>query len=614
MKRFIPLSGSLLLMASVLLGQEPAKKIVRSQSDLPRFSYPVQGPASALVRDGGPRFDAFAAKVQADLDAVFRDYQIEDHATLRTLLGARCSLQELAGDDAAALQTLDQIRNLQDKPAAKLLSGLSARAMLEAAQETHRREGPAFTAALMRLYAAALQPLPWALVQDTIKRAHVSARIFTRSVALADVMTELDPATKTSGALDSDEAWDLIGTRVSLVWVIATGPARAKTLEDYIAAHNVVVPDTWAAREVTLTADQNLTPVVVAIWDSGIDLNDFPGQTFVDPNPTPSGTHGLAFDDQGEPSPEWLYPLTAAQRQAYPEFRTLTMGSLDIEHGIDSPAAQALVRKYTTLAPEELQDYFEMQKLFEFYIHGTHCAGIAVRGNPAARLAVARFDDQLPDMKFPPTEAWVRKLGADFQGMAQFFRSRHVRVVNMSWGDLPSEFELWLDKTGGGADPVARKANAAHLFHLWSDAVKTAIASCPDTLFITAAGNSDSNPGFDEDIPASLHLPNLIAVGAVNQAGDETSFTSFGDSVVVDANGYEVDSTIPGGARLPLSGTSMASPNVVNLAAKLFALNAALTPDQVIRLIRAGATASADGRRHLIDEQKSVALLQAGKI
>ena len=100
----------------------------------------------------------------------------------------------------------------------------------------------------------------------------------------------------------------------------------------------------------------------------------------------------------------------------------------------------------------------------------------------------------------------------------------------------------------------------------------------------------------------------------MNQAGDETSFTSFGDSVVVDANGYEVDSSIPGGSRLRLSGTSMASPNVVNLAAKLFALNASLTPDQVIRLIRAGASASPDGRLHLIDEQKSVELLRAGKI
>jgi subtilisin family serine protease len=305
--------------------------------------------------------------------------------------------------------------------------------------------------------------------------------------------------------------------------------------------------------------------------------------------------------------------LTPEQREAYPEFQVLTRGRLDIENGTDSPDAQALVRKYTTLAPESLHDYFEQEKVLDFYIHGTHCAGIAVRGNPAARLVVARFDDQLPDLKFAPSDTWVLKLGADFRQVAEYFRTRGVRVVNMSWGDQPEEFESWLDKTGGGSDPAARKANAAHLFHLWSDAVQSAIRSCPGVLFVTAAGNSDSNSGFNEVIPASFQLPNLISVGAVDQAGEETSFTSYGASVVVDANGYEVESFVPGGARLRLSGTSMAAPNVVNLAGKLFALNSSLTPDQVVRLIRAGASASPDGRLHLIDERKSVDLLQAGK-
>ena len=612
MKPFLLAFASLALTASALRGEEPPKKVVRSQSDLPRLTYAIQGTASDLVRDGGPQFDAFAAKARADLESIFQNYEIEDNSTLRRLLNARLDLEALAGDYKAALQTVDQIRGLQDKPAAKLLSGLAFRGMFEAAIEAHGPQGDAFTAALMRLYAQELQPLPWDIVQDSIKRSHVGARIFTKSVALGDVMTDLDPATRTSGALDAQEAWTLLDTRFDIVWMVATGPARAKVLEDYIAAHQSVSRDIWAGREVTLTADQQLTPVVVAIWDSGIDLEDFPGQVLDDARATASGAHGLAFDDQGEPSKSWLYPLTPVQRDAYPEYRILNQGNLDIEHGIDSPAAQALVRKYTTLDPEGLHSYFEMEKVFDFYVHGTHCAGIAVRGNPAARLVVARFNDQLPDMTFPPTEAWVRKLGADFQAMAEFFRSRNVRVVNMSWGDQPQEFESWLDKTGEGKDPVARKANAERLFHLWSDAVNAAIKSCPGVLFVTAAGNSDSNPGFDEDIPASFHLPNLISVGAVNQAGDETSFTSYGEDVVVDANGYEVDSTIPGRGRMRLSGTSMASPNVVNLAAKLIALKPSLTPAQVIHLLRAGSSVSSDGRRHLIDERESVRLLGSG--
>ncbi|MGB9069829.1 MAG: S8 family serine peptidase [Candidatus Acidiferrales bacterium] len=77
-----------------------------------------------------------------------------------------------------------------------------------------------------------------------------------------------------------------------------------------------------------------------------------------------------------------------------------------------------------------------------------------------------------------------------------------------------------------------------------------------------------------------------------------TPFTSYGDTVVVDADGFEVESYVPGGARLKLSGTSMASPNVVNLAAKLFALDPSLTPAQAIGLIEQGATTRENGRLH----------------
>jgi subtilisin family serine protease len=362
---------------------------------------------------------------------------------------------------------------------------------------------------------------------------------------------------------------------------------------------------------VTLSAADKLTPVNVAIWDSGIDVALFPRQLFTDTKPTASGTHGLAFDDYGNASKAWTYPLSAAQKAAYPAFQQEIRGRLDLQNGIDSPDALAVQKKYRTMSPEEMHAMQEFDKVLGFYVHGTHCAGIAVRGNPAARLVVARFDDQLPDFPFAPTEAWVRKIGADFQQMADYFRTRHVRVVNMSWGDDVAEFETWLSKTGGGADAAARKKKAGELFALWREAIESAIKSAPDTLFVTAAGNSDSDAGFLGDVPASLHLPNLVAVGAVNQAGEETSFTSHGATVLVHSDGYQVESFVPGGQRLRLSGTSMASPNVANLAAKLIALDPTLTPAQTIALIREGATDTPDGRRHLMDEQRSVALLKA---
>jgi subtilisin family serine protease len=602
-----------LLVVPFANGQSSAKKKVVSQSDLPRFSYAISGLPSDLVQADDATFNRFADKVRSDLESVFRDYEIDDKSTLRTLLGAKLDLQELAGDYQGGLQTVEALRALEEKPAAKLMSGLFARARLQAALETKSTSGPAFDVAFRKHYGEAIDSLPWDVVQDEAKESYRGSRIRTPSVVIGRIKSDLDPAGQKSGALDNQEAWDLIAGRTTLQFAIPLGPATGEVLKKYIATHNVMKPDIWAGREVTLTAEQKLSPVLVGIWDSGVDVSIFPDQLFSDPKPTASGSHGVAYDDRGDPSTTWLYPLSPEQQKAYPEFRSLIQGFLDIENGIDSPQADEVQKKVSTYSPEQMHQLFEYVKVLGFYVHGTHCAGIAVRGNAAARLVVARFNDQLPDLPFAPTPEWAHHLGAAFQQMSEYFRTRNVRVVNMSWGDDPGEFETWLSKTGGGADPAERKKHAAELYAMWREAVETAIKSAPNTLFVTAAGNSDSDNGFIDDVPSSLHLPNLISVGAVNQAGDETSFTSYGDTVVVDADGYNVESYIPGGSRLRLSGTSMASPNVVNLAAKLFALDPSLTPAQVIELIRQGATTSEDGRRHLIDEKRSVALLQGKK-
>jgi subtilisin family serine protease len=603
----------LLAQVSFCASQASTKKKVATQSDLPRFTYPMNMPASQLVQADSATFDVLAAKVRSDVDSVFRDYDITDKATLRRLLSAQLSLQQLSGDYPAALKTVKEIRALEDKPSARLTAGLSTESLLKAAIATKSTSGPAFDKAFTASFQEAVSKLPWDVVQDDVKGSWAQAKLSSKASMLAFVKTELDPAVEESKALNNEEAWTLIAVRRALQFDLPLAPIRATVLGKYVTAHNTVKPDIWEARDVTLTAADHLTPVLVGIWDSGVDVSIFGDKVFDDPHPTASGNHGWAFDDEGNPSKSWLYSLTPAQEKEYPVFLQEIKGYMDMQRGVDSPEAEALRKKLTTETAEQIHASDELHKVLGFYLHGTHVAGIASRGNPAVRLVVARFDDQLPDFPFQPTSAWVHRIGADFQKMSEYFRTRNVRVVNMSWADDPEEFELWLSKTGGPTDPAARTQRAAELYAIWRDAVESAIKNAPNTLFVCAAGNSDSNASFLRDVPAGLHLPNLIAVGAVNQAGDETSFTSYGPTVVVDADGYHVESVVPGGTKVKLSGTSMASPNVTNLAAKLFALDPALTPAEVIQLIREGATTSEDGRRHLIDPKRSVELLRNRK-
>jgi len=603
-----PIPGGL---APHALAQAPAKKVVKTEADLPRFNYPLTTTATELLQSDDATFNAFAAKVRADVDSVLNDYDVEDHAALRGLIGVKLQLALLAGDDEAALKTIDRLRELQDKPDAKLLTGVQTAAIIQAAKETGKSSGPEFTAAYEKAYTAALKPLPWEVVGNRIKELKSNAEIVTPALIVGSIQANMDPAVAKSHQLSNDLAWGLIGARASIKRVLPLKLSTVAVLTSDVAAHNQQKPDIWADREVTLTAADKLTPVNVAIWDSGSDVALFGDRVITDPHPTPTtDPHDIAFDLKGFPDHGYLMPLTDDQQKQYPGMRDELKGFSDLELSIDSPEATALKQKLGSMAPADVGPFIEQLEMFAQYSHGTHVAGIASKGNPAIRLASGRITFDYHNIPLAPSEELSRRAAEDSQKYVDWFKKNHIRVVNMSWGGGPADDESALEKNGMGKDAADRKAIAAKLFAIERDGLYNAIKNAPEILFICAAGNADSNSTFNEDIPSSFKLPNLVAVGAVDQAGDEASFTSYGPTVLVDANGYQVESVIPGGTKIRMSGTSMASPNAVNLAAKLIALDPKLTPEQTIHLMVEGATASEDGRRHNLNPKRSVELLQ----
>jgi subtilisin family serine protease len=238
-------------------------------------------------------------------------------------------------------------------------------------------------------------------------------------------------------------------------------------------------------------------------------------------------------------------------------------------------------------------------------------AGIAAQGNPAARLMAVRitFDHRvIPQL---PTLELAKKEAAAIRESVAYMKAHGVRVVNMSWGGSPRDYEAALEANGAGGTAEERRKLAREFFEYSRQALTESIRATPEILFVAAAGNSDSDAAFDESIPSAIDLPNILTVGAVDQAGEETSFSSFGPNVDLHANGFEVDSYLPGGERMKYSGTSMAAPNVTNLAAKLLALDPSLTTEQLVAIIKLGAGRSADGRINLIHPQRSLAILKA---
>lgn len=102
-------------------------------------------------------------------------------------------------------------------------------------------------------------------------------------------------------------------------------------------------------------------------------------------------------------------------------------------------------------------------------------------------------------------------------------------------------------------------------------------------------------------------MPVFMNEDELKKSGEKAASTSYG-KVDVYANGYEVESNVPGGRKHTWSGTSMAAPEVTNLAAKLIAIKPLLCVAQLRRIILQNADEkiiTADKKLRLLNPRKS---------
>ncbi len=602
---------AVLLLAAALFvpGIADAKQRVEKAADLPRFAYRVDGKVEDLLRDDA-KFRAFAARLRGDIESVLDGYEIPDKAVERGYHATLAQLDYLDGRLDAALARLDAIRALEEKPADKLLSGLTMRTLIEAERASGGRGSEAFRRDVERRLRATLDAMPYAVVQNEVREIKASAEIVGEPLILGSVRERLQPIVDKTGALSSDFAPAIVNARYRLAHVIPLKPQLVAAYGGYLAAHKVDKPEIWSRREVALPPDGGYAKVNIAVWDSGVDTGLFAGRLV-----TAGGKPAvIGFDRFERRADTELMPIPPALRGRLPAMTARLKGFSDLQSNIDSPEAAEVKQWLGTLKPDAYKAAIEEISLAGSYIHGTHVAGIAMAGNPHARLAVARIEFDWHLIPDPcPSRELAEQSARNAQAYVDFFKRHDVRVVNMSWGGSVGGYESALEQCGIGKDPDERKRIAREYFDLARDALTRAIRSAPGILFVAAAGNENSDADFAESIPAAIDAPNLLTVGAVDRAGDEASFTSYGRTVVAHANGYQVESVIPGGAKLAESGTSMAAPQATNLAAKMLAVNPALTPERLIGLIRDTVERTPDGRRMLLDPAKAVAAARNAK-
>ena len=158
--------------------------------------------------------------------------------------------------------------------------------------------------------------------------------------------------------------------------------------------------------------------MVVAIWDTGVDVKLFPGKLWVNGKETPGNgkdddangyvddVNGIAWSWTGEKQvgplgPEEIPPaaLAAGARDS--------KGYSELQAGLDTPETASLKKKLSTLPKDQVKGFVESLSFYGNWGHGTHVSGIATAGNPAARILVVRC--QYPWQMVPPIpdDAWA---------------------------------------------------------------------------------------------------------------------------------------------------------------------------------------------------------------
>ncbi len=194
-------------------------------------------------------------------------------------------------------------------------------------------------------------------------------------------------------------------------------------------------------------------------------------------------------------------------------------------------------------------------------------------------------------------------------GMAYGAKVVPVRVLGKCGGSVSDIVDAIVWASGGTVSGVPANANPARVLSLslggggacgsFQAAIDTARTN--GSVFVVAAGNENANVSTSS--PANCS--GVISVAATTKAGARASYSNYGSTIVVSAPGGDgsggagdILSTLNSGTTTQGSetyayyaGTSMATPHVSALAAAIFSLNPALTPDQVKNAITANARA-----------------------
>lgn len=562
---------------------------ITKADDLPRRSVTLKGKAQEILKDDAQLQalnDLLIKNALADLEK----YDIQDRATLKGYYEILMTCYFFKDDYEKALNLIPKVEELSDKKAEKLTVAPFLRTYALAIRQVKDNKSEAFKQIFTKEYANFWNSLPYQEVKDVVEQNKGSLSIFNPDLITASLDSQIQPyLDNNKNVVPEGIILNFTAIRLALDKRVHLVPAMLQVMTDLYEKNKtaVIKKDIWTDRDVKLKASDKGEQVIVAIWDSGVDMNIYQQAKHTDKN----GKNGIGYSLVAYKNDGLLLENPQGKiKTDVKRLQLLTKGFMDLQAAIQSSEVDEVRKTMASLKKEQVKDFNEELSFYGLYAHGTHVAGIAIQDNPFAKLLAVRMGWDYHSLPPAHTIENAKFQAKMFKDMVKYLKENKVRVVNMSWRYSAAAYEGLLSLNGIGKNDEERKKMANEMFDLEKKALYEAFKSAPEILFICGSGNENNDANFNDYIPASFQdLPNLLTIGAVDNEGKKTSFTTTGKSVRFYANGFEVESFVPGGDRIKFSGTSMASPQVANLAAKILAINSKLTPQEVIAWIEKGS-------------------------
>lgn len=186
--------------------------------------------------------------------------------------------------------------------------------------------------------------------------------------------------------------------------------------------------------------------------------------------------------------------------------------------------------------------------------HGTHVSGIigAASNNGVGIAGINPEVSIIPIRAVPNNDD---ETDSNVISAFEFAAAQGARVANCSFGKEASS-----QAVGDTIEAVGQKG----------------------VLVVVAAGNDGQDNNQHNAFPANFRTSNMIVVASIAQSGNLSYFSDYGlTKVDIAAPGSNILSTIPGAKYDSWSGTSMATPQVVGVAALTLSANPAMTVTQL---------------------------------